>query len=83
MSLEKELEYYESHSGELLEHHEGSYVLIADDQLLGAFTTEAEAYAAGLRKVGNRPFLIRRVSREEETVYVPALTLGVLHARPQ
>ncbi len=83
MSLETELQYFQAHREELLEHYEGSYVLIVGDDLLGAFTTEAEAYAAGLRKVGNRPFLIRRVTREDEIVRMPALTLGMLNAHPQ
>lgn len=83
MSLEKELQYFQSHRDELLKHHEGSYVLIVGSQFVGAFTTEAEAYAAGLRKVGNKPFLIRRVTAEDEIVHIPALTLGVLNAHPQ
>ena len=82
MTLEKELEYFQTHRDELLEHHLGSYALIADGRLVGTFTTEAEAYEAGLRRLGNRPFLIKLVSAEDEVVQIPALTLGVLDAGP-
>ena len=83
MTLEKELDYFNQHRDELLKHHAGSFALIVDDEFLGAFTTEAEAYEAGLRRVGNRPLLIKRVAAEDEIVRVPALTLGVLDARSQ
>jgi len=56
--LEKELKYFEDHKEELLKHYENQFVLIKDDQFIGAFTTEAEAYAAGIQKFGNQPFLI-------------------------
>ena len=66
--LEKELKYFEDHKEELLKHYENQFVLIKDDQLIGAFTTEAEAYAAGVQRFGNQPFLIKRVTREQEVV---------------
>jgi hypothetical protein len=77
--LERELRYFESHKDELLRHHEGTFVLISDEKLLGAFTSEEQAYRAGLQQLGNRPFLIRRVTQEEEFVQLPALAVGILH----
>lgn len=83
MALEKELAYYAAHRNELLASHEGQFVLIRGERLGGAFTTDREAYEAGLSLFGNQPFLIRRVQREDEEVaHFPALVLGVLHARP-
>jgi hypothetical protein len=81
MILDKELKYFEDHKDELLKHYESLFVLIKDDSLVGAFTTEAEAYQAGIRKFGNQPLLIKRVAQEEEIAYFPALTLGLLQAR--
>lgn len=83
MPFEKELQYFAAHKDELLKHYRGQLVLIVEDQLIGAFTTESEAYEAGLRRFGNRPLFIRRVTADEEVVRVPALTLGVVDARPQ
>ncbi len=83
MVLERELAYFSAHKDELLENHEGQFVLVKDETLVGAFTTEKEAYEAGLERLGNQPFLIKRVVREEdETAHFPALVLGVLHAHP-
>ncbi len=81
MVLAKELKYFEDHKDELLKHYENQFVLIKDDQLVGAFTTEVEAYQAGIQRFGNQPFLIKKVTKEEEVVHFPALTLGLLNAR--
>ena len=75
--FEKELEYYQVHRDELLKHYENQFVVIKDDRLLGSFTTDREAYEAGLKEYGNVPFLIRRVAKEEEIVRFPALALGL------
>ena len=68
MALEKELKYFENQKAELLKHHENQFVLISGDQLAGAFTTEAEAYQAGLQKFGNQPFLMTYFPRVRERI---------------
>jgi len=78
MALESELKYFTDHKEELLRHHEKQFVLIKGDQFAGAYTTEAEAYKAGLEKFGNKPFLIKQVLKEETVAHFPALTLGLL-----
>jgi len=78
--FDKELAYYKEHKDELLTHHENQFVLIKDDEFGGAYSTDVEAYKAGLEKFGNVPFLIKQVTKEEEIVRFPALTLGVLNA---
>jgi len=83
MPLEKELAYYAEHLEEILATHEGQFVLIRGEQLAGGFTTDREAYEAGLKRYGNEPFLIRRAQRQEdELAHYPALVLGILHAHP-
>lgn len=78
--FEKELDYYKVHKDELLKHHENQFVVIKDEKLLGTYTTEQEAYEAGLKEVGNVPFLIKRVTKEEEIIRFPALSIGVINA---
>lgn len=81
MPLETESRYYAEHKAELLASYEGQFVLVRGSELAGAFTTEREAYEAGLKRFGNEPFLIRRVQKQEsESAHYPALVLGVLHA---
>ena len=65
-------------AGYSLRHHEKQFVLIKGDQFAGAYTTEAEAYKAGLEKFGNQPFLIKQVLNEETVAHFPALILGLL-----
>jgi len=80
MELKKELEYFNRQREELISHYEGQFVLIKGDSLLGSFTTEAEAYEEGLKQLGNQPFLIKQVTKEEEIDRLPALVLGLLNA---
>lgn len=78
--FEKELAYYKEHKDELLQHHENQFVLIKKNEFAGAYSSDVEAYKAGLQKFGNVSFLIKQVTKEEEIVRFPALTLGVLNA---
>jgi hypothetical protein len=80
MELEKELKFYKSQYKELLSHYENQFVLIKGDKLLGFFTTDLEAYQAGLEKLGNQPFLIKKVIKGDDIERVPALILGLLNA---
>jgi len=75
--LEVESEYFESQRQMLLQHHEGQFALISGQRILGTYTTEAEAYEAGLSQLGNRPFLIRQIRSEEPTLQAPVLFVGL------
>ena len=75
--FEREIEYYEAKKDELLLHHKNQFVVIKDDRLIGAYTTDQEAYEAGLNELGNIPFLIKHVTSEEEIVRFPALALAI------
>ena len=54
--------------------------IIFGKRFIGVFSSEPEAYEAGLRKVGNKPFLIRRVTKEPEQIHLPALNIGTINA---
>ncbi len=80
VALGKELEYFNAHRNELLQHYEGKFVLIKDSQFVGAFDTPQDAYEEGIKRFGNAPFLIKQVLKEELIAQIPALNLGILHA---
>ena len=80
MPLEQELQYYSAHKIELLEHHQGQFALIKGDALLGTYTTLEEAFDAGVKALGNQPFLIKQVLETDEVIQYPALAVGMLHA---
>ena len=79
--LQTELEYFEKNKQEYLKLYKGQFVLIKGNKFAGAFTTDAEAYRAGLEKFGNEPFLIKQVLDEDEIISFPALTAGMLNVR--
>ena len=82
MALEKEWEFYQAHKDELLRHYKGQFVLIKDDNLLGTYTLFPEAFDAGVRLLGNQPFLIQQVTETEEVIQYPSLTVGMINADP-
>ena len=76
-ALSAEIEFFESQKELLLKNHEGQFALVSGRKILGTFTTEEEAYQAGLDHVGNKPFLIRRILRQEPPLQAPVLFVGV------
>jgi hypothetical protein len=80
MALERETTYFEAHRHDLLEHHEGQFVLIHEDRLVGNFGTFEQAFSAGIQTVGNRPFFIKQVVQEELPQQFPALTCTTLRS---
>jgi hypothetical protein len=75
-----EYKYYQGVKSKLIEESEGKFALIKGSELLGLFDTDMDAYQVAISKFGNVPFLIIRVSREEEQYWIPALELGLLDA---
>lgn len=80
MMLEQELNVFQRQLPELLKHSLGQFALIYKDELLGTFTTQTEAYTAGLQRVGNEPFLIKQIQRDSPGEQLPAYSLGLLNA---
>jgi hypothetical protein len=78
--FDKELAYYKEHRAEFLAKYEWKHVLIKGSELIGVFDSAEAAYAEGLHRFGNNPFLIKQVLREERIEQIPALSLGILHA---
>jgi hypothetical protein len=76
--LRKELDYYKTHRDELLSHYENKFVLIRDNELLGAFDNPQDAYAEAIKRFGNVPVLIKPVLKDERIEQIPALSLGIL-----
>jgi hypothetical protein len=81
MALEKELALFGKMKPELLKNHEGKFVLIHNEDFLGAFDSAENAYAEGVKRFGRESFLVKKVSKEEEIYRNQALALGLMHAR--
>lgn len=65
MALEKELKTYQEKLGELLEH-QGKYVVICGDQVVGFFNDYEDALTAGYKSCGvDVEFLVKKVEQDE------------------
>jgi hypothetical protein len=76
--LDVERQYYQAHAAEWTQLHPGKFVVVKEEDVVGFFDTIDEALAAGGSKFGLSSFLVRRVGETQETISVPALTLGLL-----
>ena len=76
--LERERKYFEEIKEELLAHHEGKVALIFESELIDTFDTSELAYAEGVRRFGQRTFLVKPITKQEATVTYPALNLGLI-----
>ena len=79
--LQTELNFFNKRKDELLRLYKGQFVLIKGEKFIGAYTTDAEAYKAGLEQFGNQPFLIKQVVAGDTNVSYPALTVGAINVR--
>jgi hypothetical protein len=76
--LEKERTYFQQQRTEWLTKFPGRFVLVKNDALIGVFNTPDEALMEGARRFGLESFMVRQVEQDEQDVYIPALTLGIL-----
>ena len=82
MALEKEIAFFERIKDDLLKNHAGKFALIYGEELLGSYDTAQHAYEEGIRLVGTtEAFLVKQVIKDQPVEQLPALTLGLLHAR--
>lgn len=63
--LEKELKFYENNKKKLLKQFENKFVLIKNSELAGIFDNAENAYDEGLKKFGNSPMFIKKVTTDE------------------
>jgi hypothetical protein len=64
--LEREQAYFEAHKTELREKYQGKRVVIAGEEIKGAYDTDAEAYAAAVKTMKPGSFMIKPVTRTDE-----------------
>ncbi|HVO71310.1 MAG TPA: hypothetical protein VMT24_14770 [Aggregatilineaceae bacterium] len=75
--LAAELQTYEKNFEGLIGAHEGKFVLIHDDRVLGTFDSPFDAITWGYRQIGNVPFLVKQVTRLEAPLSFVSNLLGV------
>jgi len=65
--LKKEFEYYLANQADLLSKYEGKFVVIKDEQVIGVFDTQFEAYEQVQKAHPLGTFLIQQVSKGDES----------------
>ena len=60
-TLTKEFEYYTGHQKELVEKYVGKFVVIKNQEVIGAYDSEIEAYEEAQKNNELGTFLIQRV----------------------
>jgi hypothetical protein len=64
--LEKEQAYFEAHKDELREKYLDKRIVIAGEEVVGAYDTDAEAYAAATKTMKPGSFMIKPVTRTDQ-----------------
>jgi hypothetical protein len=83
-TLSEEYAYFNEIKKELTNNnYEGKYALIKGHNLVGIYDTDTDAYQVGIMQYGNEPFLIVKISQENEIFWIPTLELGLLDANNQ
>jgi hypothetical protein len=79
--LKLELITFRAQRAHLLGAHEGEYVVIVGQKILGTYASQEDAFVAGLDHCGpHEPFLLQHVTRADPEQEIPALVHGLTDA---
>lgn len=65
--LEKEFEYYINHQDELVEKYRGKFIVIKDNEVLGAFDSDLEAIKETTKKHELGTFMVQKCEPGKES----------------
>lgn len=74
--LRQELETYEAHKAEMLQNSPGKYVLIKGSEIVGLYEREEDAFKEAYKRFRLDAFMVQRVQKEFDTVYVGGSSLS-------
>ena len=75
--LGEEIEYYNRHRDVFSNRYTNRHLLIKGSKLVGSFPTADQAVAAGVRRFGIEPFLVRLSGADTPKAQMPKLMLGI------
>jgi hypothetical protein len=70
-SLAEEMATCRAHLPRLVTEDRGRFVLVKGADIAGIFIDRSEAIQEGYRRFGIVPFLVRQITPDEPTVYLP------------
>lgn len=76
--LEKEYQYYIDHKTELVEKYDGKFLIIKDENVIGVFDSEMEAYSQAAKEFEVGTFLIQQAiaDTDENKIYFSRVTFS-------
>lgn len=77
--LGKMFQYYLTHQNELVKQYNGKYLVIKDDEVVGVYDTESDAYFESVEKYGLGNFLIQ-LCTEGTSAYTQTFSSRVIFA---
>jgi hypothetical protein len=73
MALERELETYKNKLPELVAH-EGKFVLIQGEEIVGLYDSYEDAIKDGYAKFGLSPFFVKQIEATEQVHFISRFT---------
>lgn len=67
-TLATEAAFYEAHRAALVAAHDGRFVLVKDDDIIGIFDTLDDALDVGYARFANTGFLARKIASVDEVI---------------
>ena len=68
MEFEQELDVYRRELPNLIEH-EGKFIVVFGESLIGIFSTYQDALTVGYQKCGLKPFLVKKIESVEQVQF--------------
>jgi hypothetical protein len=74
-AIAEEIATYRARLSEMVEGHDGEFVLIKGNEIVGFFPDESSAFREGRRRFGIVPMLVKRITATERVIYIPNVVL--------
>jgi hypothetical protein len=79
--LEKEFKYYLEHQSDLVEKYNGKFIVLKNEIVIGAYSSQIEAYNETIKKEELGTFLIQLCAPGSESYTRTFHSQAIIHAR--
>jgi hypothetical protein len=69
--LATELATFNANKDRLLAESNGKFALVIEAEIVGTYVSERDALDEGYRRIGNKPFLVKRIVEFDNPVALP------------
>jgi hypothetical protein len=79
--IENEFKYYLAHQAELVEKYNGKFIVLKNEQVIGSYDSNREAYSETVKKETLGTFLIQHCTPGSESYSQTFHSQVIIHAR--